>query len=104
MGHEESANDNAAISSKINVDCMNIDLHNDVFAFKECGIRIVHLNINHLFPKLDQVKHILGCYYSIDILAFTETFLSDRYLDQELEINGYQMFALIEFLREVGAF
>ena len=44
MGHEESANDNAAISSKINVDCMNIDLHNDVFAFKECGIRIVHLN------------------------------------------------------------
>ena len=108
MGHEESANENAAISSKINVDCMNIGLHigvhNDVFAFKECGIRIVHLNINHLFPKLDQVKHILGCYYSIDILAFTETFLSDRYLDQELEINGYQMFRIDRVFKGGGAF
>ena len=39
------------VSSKINVDCMNIGLHNDVFAFKECGIRIVYLNINH-FSKI----------------------------------------------------
>ena len=76
---------------------MNIGLHNDVFASKECGIRIVHLNINHFFSKLDQVKHILGCYYSIDILAFTETFLSDRYLYQELEINDYQMFRIDSF-------
>ena len=82
---------------------MNIGLHNDVFAFKECGLRIVHLNINHLFPKLDQVKHISACYYNIDILAFTETFLNDRYLDQELEINGYKMFRIDRAFKGVGS-
>ena len=101
MGHEESANDNAVISSKINVDCMNIGLHNDVFGFKECGIMIVQFNINH-FSKIGSSQTYLGCYYSIDILALTETFLSDRYLNQELEINGYQMFHIDRVIKGGG--
>ena len=55
------------------------------------GISIASLNICHLLPKLDDIKHILTK-SDLDILCLCETFLDSEILDSELQIDGYSFF------------
>ena len=57
------------------------------------GIKIAHLNICSLYPKLDQLKIILHDKV-LDILFISETWLNDTFSDMELHIPGYN------FMRE----
>jgi len=52
-------------------------LNNDKarFTFNENGLHVVHINIQHLLPKLDEIKCHLSNQSPIDIFGMVETFL-----------------------------
>ena len=59
--------------------------------FSKKGLKIVHLNIHYLYPKLDEIKLTLSK-QDIDILCLCETFLNDTFSENELNIDNYKLF------------
>ena len=53
-----------------------------------CGMKIVHLNVRSLLPKLDSISIELN---EFDIIALSETFLDSSILNGDLHIEGFQM-------------
>ena len=54
------------------------------------GLRIAHLNIRSLFPKLEMIKeHLLAS--NIDILLLSETWLKEVFPTELIEIEGYKI-------------
>ena len=52
------------------------------------GIKVAHINVNGLISKLTQIQILLkDC--NIDVLAMTETHLTNKIADEELSIQGY---------------
>ena len=52
------------------------------------GIKVAHINVNGLISKLTQIEILLkDC--NIDVLAMTETHLTNKIADEELSIQGY---------------
>ena len=68
-------------------------VHNDnisPFNVTRSGLILVHLNIQHILPKIDEIKHTLdNCKNVIYIIGFSETFLGESHLNTEIRINGY---------------
>ena len=60
--------------------------------FEQKGFRIMHLNVQHIIPKYDEIRHILTSSndYKIDVLGLCETFLSESVVDFNFDIPGYQ--------------
>ena len=54
------------------------------------GISVAHINIRGLVKNLSEVKILLQ-YTQIDLLALTETHLTDRIDDSEVCIDGYEI-------------
>ena len=52
------------------------------------GIKIAHLNINHLSKLLDELK-LLMFRRPFDILALSETWLNASYSTEEISISGF---------------
>jgi hypothetical protein len=50
----------------------------------------MHLNINYLIPKFEEIKMLLNEHKEIEIFGISETFLNDSFSDKEFQINGYQ--------------
>jgi len=59
---------------------------------KKNGINFMHLNIHYLFPKFDEIKHLLDENNEIDVLGLGETFLSSSFSDSEFQLKNYQLF------------
>ncbi len=60
--------------------------------FKSCkGLKLLHLNVRSLLPKLDLVQ-VLITEACPDIFVLTETWLSGKVSDSELSIHGYKLF------------
>ena len=57
------------------------------------GLKILHLNICHIIPKLDQLSYFICNHYNcnVDICGVSETFLNDRIFDREVNIAGYSI-------------
>ena len=55
------------------------------------GLKLAHLNIRSLLPKIDQLRLIMSD-KSIDILSLNETFLSDEVSDSGVSIPGYMLY------------
>ena len=53
------------------------------------GMHVANLNIQHLLPKLDEIKLILSQNHSSDILGLCETFLTPMISDNDLSIPNY---------------
>ena len=53
-------------------------------------LRIAHLNVNRLVNKIDSVKELFS-FYSFDILALTETWLTPDITNDEIYISGYSI-------------
>ena len=52
------------------------------------GIKVAHINVNGLISKLTKIEILLkDC--NIDVLAVTETHLTNKIADVELSIQGY---------------
>ena len=82
------------ISSNI---CLNNSCHTPDAAsreswFKKKGLNIMHLNIHYLHSKLDEIKILLYEQPNIDIICLCETFLTDKFTDEELVLDNYQLF------------
>ena len=65
-----------------------VELTNDIKKYR--GLSIAHININGLFPKLNQLKVLLE-ETLIDILAISETHLHSGISDDEVKIKNYEL-------------
>jgi hypothetical protein len=57
--------------------------------FDGIGLFIASLNIQHLLPKLDEIKHILHNCKSPKIIGLCETFLNDNINNDYVYIRNY---------------
>ena len=55
------------------------------------GFKICHLNIRSILPKIDDIR-ILMKESNIDVIAFTETWLSEGVTDDLIQIDGYKIY------------
>ena len=59
--------------------------------FNKKGLKIVHLNIHFLYPKIDEIKLMLS-QNTFDILCICETFLNETFADFEVSLENYKLF------------
>jgi hypothetical protein len=67
----------------------NVSKTNSEFGFTFKGLHIASLNIQHLLPKLDEIKLLLNQENSVNILGLCETFLMSSISNDNLNINGF---------------
>ena len=58
--------------------------------FKKRGLHFLHLNVNSLLPKIDELRYISKL-SNAAIIGITETKLDDSILNSELNIDGYDL-------------
>ena len=57
------------------------------------GLKCVHQNIRNFLNKLDEIRCIVNTLNSgIRLILFTETWLNNSVLDEEVSIPGYTIF------------
>ena len=76
--------DNELKSLKNNTAC------NQMFGFKQKGLHVSYLNIQHLLPKMDEIELILCNSKSLDIFCLSETFLNGSVEESCIRINGFK--------------
>ena len=59
-------------------------------AFNSKGLHLIHLNINSLLPKIDELCNIAKC-SSTAVIGITETKLGNTVSDSEVTIDGYSI-------------
>ena len=59
-------------------------------AFNNKGLHLIHLNINSLLPKIDELRDIAKC-SSTAVIGITETKLNNTVYDSEVTIGGYSI-------------
>jgi hypothetical protein len=72
-------------------DDYDCDDNNNVFQFTESGLHITSLNIQHLMPKLDEIRFYLMQNNRPQIIGLCETFLHDYIADDQLFIDQYTL-------------
>ena len=64
-------------------------LNNPKFeAFNNKGLHLIHLNINSLLPKIDELCNIANC-FNAAVIGITENKLDNTVYDFEVTIDGY---------------
>ena len=58
--------------------------------FKKRGLHFIHININSLLPKIDELRSIAQK-SNASIIGITETKLDNSVLDAEIKIDGYDL-------------
>ena len=56
-------------------------------------MRFIHININTLLPKTDEVRYIANI-TNASVIGTSETKLDETILSSELEVNGYDLVRL----------
>ena len=77
--------DNELKSLKNNMGC------NQMFGFKQKGLHVSYLNIQHLLPKMDEIKLMLCNSKLLDIFCLSETFLNCSVEESCIRINGFKI-------------
>ena len=62
--------------------------------FKNKVFHFVHLNINIILPKIEQLRSLL-IYSNISVLGIIETKLDSTVNNAEVEIDGYNLIILL---------
>ena len=66
-------------------------LNNPKFeAFNNKGLHLIHLNVNSLLPKIDELHNIAKC-SDAAVNEITETKLDNTVYDSEVIIEGYSI-------------
>ena len=89
---------------------INEDLNadNNMYKFINKGIQIVSHNIQHILPKLDEIKanfSLLNMNEKLDIFGLSETFLSStncKDKSHELKLNDYAYLSRKDRIRMGG--
>ena len=63
----------------------------NTFFYKKKGLHVANLNIQHLLPKLDEIKFHLSLPNSTDILGLCETFLNQSIENKQIHINNFKI-------------
>ena len=58
--------------------------------FKMKGLHLLHLNVNSLLPKIDELSYVVKLSNAAAI-GITESKLDNCILDSEIEIDNYQI-------------
>ena len=61
------------------------------FKAKHKGLLVTHLNVRSLWNKIDMIKTTFNK-FNIDIITFSETWLTDLIPNELIDINGYELF------------
>ena len=61
--------------------------------FKKRGLHFIHLNINSLLPKMDELRQIAKT-SKVSVIGITETKLDESVLNNEIDIEGYNILRL----------
>ena len=64
--------------------------NNDWDVFKARGLHFIHVNINSLLPKIEELRRI-ACLSNAAIIGFSESKLDNSMLNSETEIGGYNV-------------
>ena len=58
--------------------------------FCKCGLHFLHINVNSLLSKIDELRDVVG-HTKPAILGITESKLDSSVSDQEVNISGYSI-------------
>ena len=58
--------------------------------FHECGLHLLHINVNSLLSKIDELRDVVG-HTKPAILGITESKLDSSASDQEVDVSGYSI-------------
>ena len=61
--------------------------------FKKKGLHFIHININSLLPKIDEIRHMTKI-TNAAIVGIGETKLDESILSSEIDIEGYDLLRL----------
>ena len=59
--------------------------------FSSKGLHLCNLNIQHILPKLDELRTIMSTDKCPDVLGVCETFLASHVSDGQISIEGYDL-------------
>ena len=65
------------------------------------GMHFIHININSLLPKIDEVHYITNI-TNASIIGISETKLDETFLSSESEVDGYNLVRLDQSRRGGG--
>ena len=80
----------ASFDEKINNDANKTDPVADWKAFNKQGLHLIHLNINSLLSKTDELLEIARK-TRVTVIGITESKLDGSVLDGEIDIDGYEL-------------
>ena len=63
--------------------------------FHKQGLHFLHINVNSLLSKTDELRHVVGHSKSA-MLGITESKLDNSVSDQEINISGYSILGVTE--------
>ena len=69
--------------------------------FKKKGLYFIHININSLLPKIDEIRHMTKI-TNAAIVGIGETKLGESILSSEIDIEGYDLLGLDRSRRSGG--
>ena len=58
--------------------------------FKAGGLHFIHININSLLPKIEELCHI-ACLSNAVVIGISESKLDNSIFNLEIEIDGYNI-------------
>ena len=62
--------------------------NNEWDVFKARGLHFIHININSLLPKIEEL-HRIACQYNAAVIGISESKLGNSIFDSDIEIDGY---------------
>ena len=74
----------------VNTDNINLSIEDKWLPFKKRGLHFVHLNINSLLSKIDELREIAKV-STAAVIGITESKLDNSVLDGEINIEGYNI-------------
>ena len=63
--------------------------------FKSKGIHLLHLNVNSLLPKIDEIRYIAEC-TNAAVIGIAASRLNKYIFQSEIQIDNYDFFRVIE--------
>ena len=58
--------------------------------FKSKGIHLIHLNVNNLLPKINEICYIAGC-PNVAVIGITESNLDESIFQLEIQIDNHNL-------------
>ena len=76
--------------------------NNDWDVFKARGLHFIHININSLLPKIEELQRI-ACLSNTAATGISESKFDNSIFDSEIEIDGYNILCFDRNRHEGGA-